>query len=106
MDEGPWTQGPELAVVLLTFSDQIVDEFLGASDRTITIAMRTHLPLGVADFDHPHPTGRRTRLYDLKLNTSILHASLQSLLKCQATYPATAMVQRNSLVRLDVHAKS
>jgi hypothetical protein len=68
-----------LISVLLIFADQIVNKFLGATDRTITVAMSAYLFFGVGHFHHPHPTG--TRLYDFKLNTSVLHRVVAKFIK-------------------------
>ena len=46
-------QFPVLASILLTFADQLIDEFLGAADRTIAVAMSADLFLGVAWVEPP-----------------------------------------------------
>ena len=89
----------------LLFGDQLVDEFFGAADCAVTVAMRADLLFCDAHFHDPHPTSRRARLYDLKLDTSVLHSLVANLRKYQATYRIASAEQRRSLIRLDVRAK-
>jgi hypothetical protein len=93
-----------LISVLLIFADQLVNKFLGATDRTITVAMSAYLFFGVGHLHHPHPTG--TRLYDFKLNTSVLHRVIAKFIKMPGKLSDDCVtLQRESGIKLDVRAK-